>query len=84
MRATHVRFPDLLTYLRISGIPLLTRESYVETTRCRRSVNNGSLLPADETGDEVEADLRHVLRELRLLPRPHRVHAQQGKSDGCR
>lgn len=84
MQVTNIRFRDLVTFLAISGILLLTGINYVESHFCRCPVHNRTPLPADATGDEVEAMLRRVLRTHRLTPRSVDNPNQEATRDGSR
>jgi hypothetical protein len=84
LRITNVRFRDISYFLAISGILLLTAGRYVEMHCCRCPVNNRTPLPADATGDEVEAVLRRVLRTHRLSPRSPNIPNQEAARDGSR
>lgn len=81
MKVTNIRFRDIATFLGISGILLLTATSYVERRCCRCSVYKSTQLPADASSHEVEAMLRSVLRNHRLLPRAVETNSESGKND---
>lgn len=84
MRVTNIRFRDLVTFLAISGILLLTAGRYVESNTCRCAVNNRSPFRADASPDEVERWLRSVLRDHRILPATQTVPLGEEKHDGSR
>lgn len=66
MQVTNIRFRDLVTFLAISGISLLTAARYVESVHCRCPVYQRSPNSIDHDLSESEAWLRRVLRGQRF------------------
>jgi len=84
MHVTNIRFRDLVTFLAISGILLLTAARYVEKSTCRCSVNSRTPFPAGASRDEVERSLRSVLRDDRVLTAIQSVPLAEDNHDGPR
>lgn len=84
MRVTSIRFRDLLTFLAISGILLLTAGRYVERPSCPCMVNPRSPTGLDASPGEVEVLLRRFLRQQGFLPRTIEPPHEKDESDGTR
>lgn len=84
MQVTNIRFRDLLTFLAISGILLLTSARYVESLHCRCPVYERSPNSPDSDLSESEAWLRRVLRSHRFDLQVTEPEGVEEKSDGAR
>jgi hypothetical protein len=83
MQVTNIRFRDLVTFLAISGILLLTAARYVERLHCKCPVYQRSPKTLDSDLSESEAWLRRVLRSHRfdsLQPKPE---IEEDNTHGC-
>jgi hypothetical protein len=84
MRVTNIRFRDLVTFVAISGILLLTAARYVETQTCHCVVNMRSHFPTEADRRAIEQLLREILGRSSYSPASAEVPPKKETIDGSR
>lgn len=82
MRLSNIHFRDLLTFLGISGILLLTFWRYVETNACHCVVNTRTHFPTAADRLAIERLLREILRSPRFHQPPAAVLSPEDNNHG--
>lgn len=83
MQVTNIRFRDLLTFVTISGILLLTAARYCERLHCHCPVYQRSPRSLEQDRTESEAWLRRVLRSHRFDSLQTEPKHKEETIDGC-